>query len=58
MNLLADENVDQPIVQRLRQDGHDVLYIAELGYSEKNNHPKIGDNGETIRWFFIDKPNG
>jgi len=29
-----------------------------LRYSEKNNHPKIGDNGETIRWFFIDKPNG
>ncbi len=29
MNLLADESVDRQIVQRLRQDGHDVLYIAE-----------------------------
>jgi len=30
MNLLADESVDKPIVARLRQDGHNVLYIAEL----------------------------
>jgi predicted nuclease of predicted toxin-antitoxin system len=30
MNILADESVDQPIVDRLRQDGHQVLFIAEL----------------------------
>ncbi len=30
MNLLADEGVDRPIVERLRQDGHSVLYIAEM----------------------------
>jgi predicted nuclease of predicted toxin-antitoxin system len=30
MNLLADESVDRPIVERLRQDGHDVLYVAEM----------------------------
>ena len=30
MNLLADENVDRPIVERLRRDGHDVVYVAEL----------------------------
>ena len=30
MNLLADESVDQPIVQRLRQEGHGVVYVAEL----------------------------
>ncbi|MCZ6678519.1 MAG: DUF5615 family PIN-like protein [Candidatus Poribacteria bacterium] len=29
MNLLADESVDKPIVDGLRQDGHNV-YIAEL----------------------------
>ena len=29
MNLLADESVDSPIVDRLRQDGHTVRYIAE-----------------------------
>jgi predicted nuclease of predicted toxin-antitoxin system len=30
MNLLADESVDRQIVERLRQDGHDVLYMAEV----------------------------
>ena len=30
MNLLADESIDKPIVDRLRQDGHTVLYIADL----------------------------
>ena len=29
MNLLADEGIDKPIVDRLRQDGHMVVYIAE-----------------------------
>ena len=30
MNLLADESVDGPIVDRLRADGHSVSYVAEL----------------------------
>lgn len=30
MNLLADEGVDRPIVEQLRQDGQSVLYVAEL----------------------------
>lgn len=30
MNLLADEGVDKPIVEQLRRDGHDVLYVAEM----------------------------
>ncbi len=30
MRIAADENVDKQIVDRLRVDGHDVLYIAEL----------------------------
>lgn len=33
MNLLADEGVDRAIVARLRQDGHDVVSIAELSPS-------------------------
>lgn len=37
MNLLADESVDRQIVERLRQDGHDVLYIAEV-------EPSISDD--------------
>jgi predicted nuclease of predicted toxin-antitoxin system len=31
MNLLADESVDRQIVERLRQDGHQVSSIAETG---------------------------
>lgn len=30
MNLLADESVDRPIVERLRNDQHSVLYIADM----------------------------
>lgn len=30
MNLLADESVDRQIVERLRQDGHRVRYVAEM----------------------------
>jgi predicted nuclease of predicted toxin-antitoxin system len=30
VKLLADEGVDRQIVERLRRDGHEVLYIAEI----------------------------
>jgi len=30
MNFLADEGVDFPVVHRLRSDGHEVLYVAEM----------------------------
>jgi hypothetical protein len=30
VNLVADEGVDGSVVQRLRDDGHDVIYVAEL----------------------------
>jgi predicted nuclease of predicted toxin-antitoxin system len=30
MRLMADEGVDRQIVARLRQEGHEVLYVAEL----------------------------
>ena len=33
MKLLADENVDRPIVTRLRADGHVVIYVLELAPS-------------------------
>jgi predicted nuclease of predicted toxin-antitoxin system len=33
MNLLADESVDRAVVDRLRQEGHDVVYVAELSPS-------------------------
>jgi predicted nuclease of predicted toxin-antitoxin system len=30
MNILADESVDRQIVEKLRLDGHHVLYVAEM----------------------------
>ena len=33
MNLFADENVDAPIISRLRADGHLVVAVAELSPS-------------------------
>jgi predicted nuclease of predicted toxin-antitoxin system len=30
MNFLADESVDGPVVVRLREDGHDILSVAEM----------------------------
>jgi predicted nuclease of predicted toxin-antitoxin system len=38
VRLLADEGVDAAIVARLRSDGHDVTYVAELA-------PGITDDG-------------
>ena len=37
MNLLADESVDRPVVERLRADKHSVVYVAELD-------PGVGDD--------------
>ncbi|MGL4465201.1 MAG: DUF5615 family PIN-like protein [Planctomycetia bacterium] len=33
MNLVADENIDRGIVERLRRDGHTVVWIAEASPS-------------------------
>ena len=33
MNLVANDGVDRPVVERLRQEGHDVVYVAELSPS-------------------------
>ena len=33
MNLVADENVDRGVVERLRRDGHHVDWVAELSPS-------------------------
>jgi hypothetical protein len=40
MKFVADENIDQPIVARLRAAGHTVLAIAEMepGISDTVRH--------------------
>jgi hypothetical protein len=43
VNLAADEGVDRPVVERLRQDGHDVVYVAELS-------PSLPDDEVLQQW--------
>lgn len=33
MNLIADEGVDRAVVEHLRREGHNVVYVAELAPS-------------------------
>jgi hypothetical protein len=42
LKIVADESVDKQIVDRLRSDGHDVLFIAELD-------PGIDDDAVLLR---------
>jgi hypothetical protein len=30
VKILADENIDLPIIDQLRKDGHNVLFIKEM----------------------------
>ena len=43
MNFLADEGVEREIVDALRSEGHDVLYVAEMspGATARNNKPRF-----------------
>jgi predicted nuclease of predicted toxin-antitoxin system len=42
LKIVADENVDQQIVDRLRSDGHDVLFTAEV-------EPGINDDAVLLK---------
>ena len=50
MNLLADESVDKSIVDRLRKDGHSVLYIGELspGIDDESVLHQANQNGSLL----------
>ncbi len=59
MKFLADENVDKPIVECLRKDGHEVLYVLEIEPSisyEKGvgvlPQNRLGDHISCIREYF------
>ena len=39
MNILADENISRLLVERLRQEGHQVRYIAEI--ARGSNDPTV-----------------
>ena len=50
MNLVADEDVDGPVVQRLRNDGHDIIYVAELssGVTDDDVLRQANDRGALL----------
>ena len=58
MKLLADEGVDAAIVARLRLDGHDVLYIAEVAPGTTDNAVLQLANGEQRVLLTADKDFG
>jgi len=37
MKILADENISRLLVERLRQEGHEVLYIMEIARGSKDS---------------------
>jgi len=50
MDVLADESVDRPIVDRLRQAGHKVLYVAEIaaGLSDEDVLDQANHDGALL----------
>ncbi len=50
MNFVADESVDQPIVSRLRADGHLVEAVSELspGITDDEVLSEATDQGEVL----------
>jgi predicted nuclease of predicted toxin-antitoxin system len=58
MNLWADESVDRPIVERLRQDGHSVVYVAELSPSISDDEVLQQSNGQGAILLTADKDFG
>jgi predicted nuclease of predicted toxin-antitoxin system len=58
VNLFADESVDWPIVERLRQDSHDVIYVAELAPSITDDEVLRDANGRSAVLVTADKDFG
>jgi predicted nuclease of predicted toxin-antitoxin system len=58
MNFLADESVDGQIVERLRRDGHNVMYVAEMepGITDDRVLEKANENQALL--MTIDKDFG
>ena len=58
MKFLADENVDKPIVERLRKDGHVVLYVIEMEPSISDDKVIRQANQESALLLTADKDFG
>jgi len=58
MKLLADEGVDRPVVLRLRAEGHEVDYIAELAPGITDDEVLARANGADALLLTADKDFG
>jgi predicted nuclease of predicted toxin-antitoxin system len=58
MNFLADESVDRQVVERLKQDGHEVLYVAEMEPSISDEEVLNRANEKGALLITIDKDFG
>ncbi|MFZ4661180.1 MAG: DUF5615 family PIN-like protein [Caldilineaceae bacterium] len=58
MNFLADEGVERQIVERLRQAGHAVLYIAEIEPGISDDVILAQANGSQALLITLDKDFG
>lgn len=58
MNLLADEGVDRAVVERLRLEGHDVVYVAELSPSVTDDEVLRQSNDRVALLVTADKDFG
>lgn len=58
MNLVADEGVDRVIVERLRRDGHNVTWIAEIAPSVLDEYVLAFAGREGDRLITADKDFG
>ena len=58
MKFLADEGVDQQIVKRFRQEGHTVLYVAEMEPGVCDDEVLDLANQETATLLTTDKDFG
>jgi predicted nuclease of predicted toxin-antitoxin system len=58
VKFLADENVDQPIVECLRKDGHSVLSVTEMEQSISDDEVIYRANQEQAMLLTADKDFG
>ena len=58
MKILADESVDNGIVQRLRRDGYDVSYVAEISPGIMDEEVLILASDESTLLLTADKDFG
>ena len=58
MKILADESIDRQIVERLRKEGHSVIYVAEMTPGVSDDKVLETSNAEQALLLTADKDFG